>query len=353
MTNLFKRTTLISIIFICLIFVISCTTSSGAENIDGKQALSYWSDDAVASNELIKYIEEITDENSASFIPVKDRIAVFDFDGTLFCETDPNYFDHCLLKYRVFDDPNYTPSEFELYVGNKVKEMSENGTNFPELPVEHGQAVASAFKGFTMQEFFDYIEEFKKTPMDSYEGMSRGEGYYLPMLQIVNYLLDNQFKVYVVSGTDRFIIRGLIGDDLGIPMSQMIGSDETLVATGMGNTASLNYTFKDSDEMVFGGEFIIKNLKLNKVTVIMKEIGQQPVLAFGNSSGDAAMLMYTTTNNPYKSLAFMLCCDDLVRENGKLSSAEKMLKLSNQNGWIPVSMKNDWKTIYGDKVTKK
>ena len=77
------------------------------------------------------------------------------------------------------------------------------------------------------------------------------------------------------------------------------------------------------------------------------------VLSFGNSTGDASMAEYATSNNPYKSLAFMLCCDDTERENGNTEKAEKMVSLCEEFDWIPVSMKNDWTTIYGDGVTKK
>lgn len=85
----------------------------------------------------------------------------------------------------------------------------------------------------------------------------------------------------------------------------------------------------------------------------MQEIGSQPVLSFGNSSSDSSMAEYTVTNNKYKSLAFMVCCDDLVRENGNSEKANEMKQLCGQNGWVPVSMKNDWKTIYGEGVTRK
>ena len=91
---------------------------------------------------------------------------------------------------------------------------------------------------------------------------------------------------------------------------------------------------------------------MNKVSVIMREIGQQPVLSFGNSSGDSSMANYVISKNPYPSLAFMLCCDDLERENGNLSKAEKMENSCKQYGWIPISMKNDWKTIYGPEVKR-
>ena len=104
---------------------------------------------------------------------------------------------------------------------------------------------------------------------------------------------------------------------------------------------------------MLGGEFIVKNLKMNKVTVIAQEIGVQPVLSFGNSTGDSSMAEYVTSNNKYKSLAFMLCCDDTERENGNVEKAEKMVSLCEEFDWVPISMKNDWTTIYGEGVTKK
>ena len=114
----------------------------------------------------------------------------------------------------------------------------------------------------------------------------------------------------------------------------------------------LNYVFTEGDELILGGEFLIKNLKMNKVSVIMQEIGQQPVLSFGNSTGDSSMAEYVTSGNPYPSLAFMLCCDDTQRENGSETKAQKMFDLCEEFDWVPVSMKNDWITIYGDGVTK-
>ena len=352
----------VAIAAICLLIVVSILYALGvgwkqpSQASSGEKILSLWTKDAAAKNELIAYMKAITKEGSADYIPVEDRIAVFDLDGTLFCETDPNYFDYCLLKYRVLDDPAYKDkaSDFEREVALKIKEQNETGASFSGLEVDHGKAVASAFSGMTVGEFNDYIQEFKKQPMPSYEGMNRGDGWYLPMLQIVEYLQANDFTVYVVSGTDRFIVRGIVdGSPLNVPVRQIIGSDETLVAPDQGDTDGLNYVFDDDDKLVLGGDFIIKNLKMNKVTVIMQEIGLQPVLSFGNSTGDSSMAEYATSNNKYRSLAFMLCCDDLERENGNTEKADKMFSLCEEFDWVPISMKNDWKTIYGDSVTKK
>ena len=327
---------------------------SASENKNAEaDALSLWTESAPLKSELTSYMAAITSESSADFIPVENRIAVFDMDGTLCCETDPGYFDHKLLYHRVMEDPDYKDkaSEEEKATAEECKEYFDSGSYPEDLTIKHGKAVASAFKGMTISEFYAYIDNYKNSPMESYTGMTNGEAFYKPMLQVIDYLQANDFTVYVVSGTDRIITRALCNGVIDIPYSQMIGSDETLVATNQGDTDGLDYTFSHDDKLITGGEFIIKNLKMNKVSVIEQEIGKQPVLCFGNSSGDAAMANYTITNNQYKSGAYLLCCDDLERENGNTKKADKMRASCEENGWTAVSMKDDWTTIYGDGVT--
>ena len=344
-------------LLLCLLLALSLFgCGAGPKDAPAEENLSLWTADAASKQAMIDYMDAITDEAGADFIPVEDRIAVFDLDGTLFCETDPNYFDYTLLVYRVLEDPAYKDkaSDLERETANKIVEQNETGAKFDGLEIDHGKAIASSFSGMTIDEFNAYIQEFKKLPMPSYTGMTRGEGWYRPMLQLVEYLQQNDFTVYVVSGTDRLIVRGIVDNSpLNVPPRQIIGSDETIVTKDQGDTDGLDYVYDDNDELVLGGDFIIKNLKMNKVAVIMQEIGQQPVLSFGNSTGDSSMAEYVTSNNPYKSLAFMLCCDDTVRENGNEEKAQKMFDLCKEFDWVPVSMKNDWTTIYGDGVTRK
>ena len=318
-----------------------------------KDALSLWNESAPLKTQLTDYIKTITDQSSESYIPVENRIAVFDMDGTLCCETDPGYFDHKLLYYRVMEDPDYKDkaSDEEKETAKIIEEYFKTGSYPKGLDIKHGTAVATAFKGMTPDEFDEYVKAYRDQPMNSYTNMTNGQAFYKPMLEVVDYLIANDFSVYIISGTDRLITRGLAKGIVNIPVSQMIGSDESLVASGQGDADGLDYTFTKEDKLGTGGEFLIKNLKMNKVTVIEQEIGVQPVLSFGNSSGDAAMANFTITNNKYKSAAFMLCCDDTDRENGNIEKAEKMRKSCEDNGWTAVSMKNDWTTIYGDGVT--
>ena len=330
-------------------------TEEAQDVITADEMLTLWTADAAARKALVEYLDAISDESGPDFIPVEDRIAVFDLDGTLFCETDPNYFDYTLLVYRVLEDPDYkdNASDFEKEVANKIVEQNATGAKFDGLEVDHGKAIASSFAGMTIEEFNDYIQEFKKQPMPSYTGMLRGDGWYQPMLEVVDCLKLYDFTVYVVSGTDRFIVRGIADHSpLNLPPRQIIGSDETVVTKDQGDEDGLDYVYDDNDEVVLGGDFIIKNLKMNKVSVIVQEIGQQPVLSFGNSTGDASMAEYVTSGNSYRSLAFMLCCDDTVRENGSEEKAQKMVDLCAEYDWVPISMKNDWTTIYGNGVTK-
>ena len=200
--------------------------SDPAAKIGGEDVLSLWNDSAKLKTELKDYVQAVTKEGGKDFIPVEDRIAVFDFDGTLFCETDPNYFDYTLLVYRVTEDPDYKDkaSDFEKEVAEKIIDLNENGTKYDGLEVDHGKAVASAFKGMTIDEFYAYVGKFMQQDMPSYTGMKRGEGFYKPMLQVIDYLEANDFTVYIVSGTDRFIVRGLVQNSefLNTPPEQIM-----------------------------------------------------------------------------------------------------------------------------------
>ena len=317
--------------------------------------LSLWQEDAASLKELVSYVKRVTDERSKDYIPPRDRIVVSDLDGTLFCETDPTYFDFRLFCYRVLEDPDYkdkaTEKDLELVRG--VKDLINTGTLPPNFEVEIGNAIAHAFAGMTVEEFESYVRDFGNRPSRNYYGMTQGEAFYKPMLQVLDYLNDNGFYVFICSGTDREVVRSLVCPGLEIPPRQVLATGEVIVARGQGDTDGTEYVYSENDELVLGGKIQGKNLKMNKVSQIAQEIGQQPVLCFGNSSGDFSMANYVTDNNKYDARVFMICCDDLERENGNLKKAAEMEEMCRKSGWVPVSMKNDWKTIYGEGVTKK
>ncbi len=332
------RIFIVSVVFFS-IFLSACSK---------KENLSLWNDEAPAKKALVEYVKNVTKKTSADYIPVENRIAVFDLDGTLFCETNPTYFDFQLFVHRVLEDESYTPTQEQLNVAKVFKDTGY----VPPLSAEYEKMLATAYEGFTLEAFDRYVKDFMETNQPGYNNLKRANAFYKPMVQVISFLEQNGFTVYVSSGTNRFILRTLVGTTLKLPAKQIIGSDNLLVSTNQEGKDGLSYTFSVNDEILFGGENIIKNLQMNKVSTIVKEIGIQPVLGFGNSLTDASMVNYAMANKKYKSLGFMLCCDDLEREYGNLKKASKMLEDCNENGWIPISMKNDWKTIYGAEVSK-
>ena len=322
-----------------------------AIHVEKARDFQYWSKDSAAHKALVDYVKDVTNKRSPNYIPEEDRIAVFDLDGTLLGERTPSYFEWMMYLDRALNDPSYTPSEADRAYAEEVRDAIYN-TGIPS-DMERKEAVsqASVFAGMTLPEYEAYVKKFMDTPAEGLTNLKRGEEFYLPMVEVVSYLEANDFEIYIVSGSDRQALRILVDGIMDIDPDNIIGTDAWVLASGQGDTDGLDYVYDKKDHLV-RGQFMLKDVKMNKVSNIAQEIGKQPVLAFGNSSGDASMFNYTINNNKYKALAFSLCCDDLERELGNIQKAERMYASCEKNGWIPISMKNDFKTIYGDNVKR-
>jgi phosphoglycolate phosphatase-like HAD superfamily hydrolase len=314
-----------------------------------KEFLTLWNE-VDSKNILINYIKDITNEKGINYVPKEDRIAVFDFDGTLFQETDPMYTDYKIYMYRVLDDPDYNATDEQIQLANELKELAKNG-EMPKLNATHAVLNAQIYANMEIEEIYDYTKKYVNQPADGYDNMKRGDAFYKPMLEVIDYLQENDFIVYVVTGTDGFTARALIEGHINIPKSQIIGTEARIISNNQNNKDGYEYIFTREDKLIFKGELIAKNLNMNKVYYIMREIGKKPILAFGNSGSDTSMAELALQNKNGK--AFMVLCDDIIRERGDTVKAESFKETCNENGWITISMKNDWKTIYGDDVKKK
>lgn len=313
---------------------------------------SEWNPDAPALKTLIEYVEDVTDEASPNYIPPVDRIAVFDMDGTLCAELYPTYLEYYLLERRIFCDPTYEPDEEMLEFGRMLRDHALD-KSFPDgMDVLHGEHAARAYAGMTLTEFQDFVTRQLVRETDGFEGMTNANTFYLPMIEVVEYLQENEFKVYVCSGSDRFLCRTFIEGNLDIPYEQIIGMDVDIEATNEDGADGLKYVYTSEDNIVRTDRLMIKNLKMNKVKAIVKEIGRQPVLSFGNSSGDVSMHNYTIFNNRYKSAAFMLIADDEERDYGNTEKVQPLKEKWEESGYHVISMKDDFRTIYGDDVVK-
>ena len=310
----------------------------------------FWAPDSAAAADLRDYVARVTDPaGGADFIPEEDRIAVFDMDGTLTCETYYTYYDTMMfIEYCLVDHPERVSDELK-----QIAAAIRPGYTADETLARN---FARAYAGLTVEEFRDYAVEFGKKPTESFTGMRYIDGFYLPMVELVRWLYDNGFTIYVISGTERTTTRAIVANSpiaAYVSPEHVIGTDFEVKQKGYENEPSnLNFKYEDGDELVLTGGFIQKNLNGNKSIYVEREIGQRPVLAFGNSGSDTSMMNYAIDGrNPYPARAYMVVADDDVREWGTQDWETKSADWA-AKGYVPISMKNDFAAIYPEGVKK-
>ncbi|MBQ7196362.1 MAG: haloacid dehalogenase-like hydrolase [Synergistaceae bacterium] len=318
-------------------------------NMANVSELEHWTSDSPAMKSIMDFVSKATDEKSEGYIPKEARIAVFDMDGTLTCETFYTYYDTMMfIEFCLKDHSDKVSEELK----NAAREIKPGYTAGEAL----ARNFARAYAGMTVKELYDYAVEFGQKKTDSFNNMRYIDGFYLPMVEVIKYLYNNGFTIYVVSGTERTTTRAIVANspikDYVSP-AHVIGTEFEVKVKGHENVASnMDYKYADGDELVFTGGFIQKNLNANKTIWVDREIGQYPVLAFGNSGSDTSMMNYALDKrNPYPSIAYMVVADDNVREWGTQNWEEKSKGYEKQ-GYVPISMKNDFKEIYPESISK-
>ena len=319
-----------------------------AINVSKKGNFKYWQKNAPAKLALVEYVKDVTNPRSKNFIPIDDRIAVFDVDGTLMCETAPFCFDFMMFIHRALDDPDYRAALEDRKNAEAVQAAIDAKHMTNDVRRKHCMSNANVFRGMTVDDYAAYTRNYLETPVEGFKNLKIGEAFYLPMVEVMSYLHANQFKLVLVTGADRQYTRVL--SEI-FPIDNVIGTDYQFVAAAQGNKDGMDYVFAPGDEIV-RGDFVSKNINMNKVAAMTRELGKKPVLAFGNSMGDSSMIFNTTVDNKYKSAAFMVLCDDTAREFGSAQKAETIRTKSARYGWTTISMRDDWATIYSDNVHK-
>ena len=323
-------------------------------NFDYAKVFPSWDPGSQSLKELVDFVAGCTDKESAEYLDPADRIAVFDMDGTILCEKAPVYIDYCLTMYRVLDDPTFHATDEERDAMQQIRDYAySEGVTFHPDTITKADMVASAFAGMTPEEFRDYVVDFAdKTEVVGFEGMTYGQSFYKPMIEVIDYLRANDFDVWMVSACEREVVRALV-ERYDIPYDHVIATDVPYVASGNIEGIADEYNMS-KEEMILLGEPLdeVECGKSGKPAAIAREIGKRPVLAFGNSSGDYSMLNYAEGNPDHTGMGFFVVCDDTVREYGSDEKAAEYYSEVEKQGWTPFSMANDWKTIYGDDVQK-
>lgn len=337
-------------LILLLVFALTISCFSGC-SASKKETLTHWSADSPALASIKDFVKRVTDEKSPDYVPPEQRIVLFDSDGTLVGERYPTYSDQCMLMQRLLEAPDSAGNPDDVKFVQALKAAIDAHAELPESPRSTAQMAAESFAGRTVEDYQAYARAFMSQPVQGFENMTYGTRSFIPMVELVQYLAENDFRVYICSGTERIFLRVMIEDTMGkwIPPYQVIGSSFTLTATGQGDTAGRSYTYAPDDQVLMGGDMSFKNLKMNKVVSIVNELGTAPILVFGNSSGDFAMAQYALQHG---GKAYMLLCDDTERDYGDEAEAAEFAKKCAALGFETISMRDEFTTIYAETVVK-
>jgi phosphoglycolate phosphatase-like HAD superfamily hydrolase len=308
--------------------------------------LPSWNEEIV-KDKIITFMKNITDPNNPNnYIPPNNRIAVFDNDGTLWSEK-PIPFQGYFMLDRLKELSIINP---EIIQNSKFKELLKgNLTVIGELNEKDVMELSLiTHSNISQTEFNSLVSEWIKTAKHPVTNKKFVDMIYQPLLELLDYLSANEFKIFIVSGGGIDFMRQALSSVYGIPPEQIIGS-------------SIKYEYVDkinsneSPDLDYNGtSFILRKAELNsfnndyeKPANIQLHIGKVPVIAVGNSDGDLQMLEYADDNNPTgKSLKILIHHDDPIREFSYDKGAEKVLEESKKRNWNIISMKDDFATIF-------
>jgi hypothetical protein len=323
--------------------ILSNSSLSADQNLSGKQDLSSttnqtlpsWNQDTVKER-IVNFVNTVTNPQSPNYVPPEDRIAVFDNDGTMWSEK-PIPFQGFFITDRLDE---LSVSNPRIAQNPQLQQLMAN--NFTDLQLSEKDVMSLALlthSNMTQPVFDQLVEEWAKKAQHPQTHTRFVDMVYQPMIELVDYLKDNQFKVFIVSGGGVDFVRDALSKVYGIPPDQIIGS--SIKYKYVNGTDGTNSTiFRDPKLDSFdNNEVKPENIQLH--------IGQVPILAAGNSDGDLQMLTYANDNNKVgKSLEILVHHDDGVREYSYDKGAENVLQTAKDRNWDVVSMKNDFAVIY-------
>jgi len=317
----------------------SALAAPGDEPIKVPSPLESWRD-SDAKSAITEFVERVTDEKSADFVPPAERIAVFDNDGTLWPE-NPMPFQLAFaldeLKRRLPDEPSWKDDPM-------VQAALEG--NLPALLADHYKGLFHIIEltgsGMTTTDFADRVRAWFATAKHPRFDRPYDQLAYQPMLELLAYLRAKGFKTFIVSGGGADFMRVFSERVYGIPPEQIVGS----------NTRAVYELREDGPVLVKTMSDLFIDDKAGKPVGIHQFIGRRPVACFGNSDGDQQMLEYTTIDNPRPSLGMIIHHTDAEREyayDAKPKSSGKLVTAladAPKRGWIVVDMKDDWSAMF-------
>nr|WP_321450858.1 HAD family hydrolase [uncultured Carboxylicivirga sp.] len=327
-------------ILISLIFIgFACSSPVADNSTPSADQLPSWNDGKV-KKKIFDFVDAVTDPVSPTFVEIPDRIAVFDNDGTLWSE-QPMYFQLFFAIYQIRkmapDHPEWAEQQpYKAILDNDMDTLMTFGKN------ELFELVMTSHAGTTAEEYEEAVMNWLKNDEHPTLHKPFTKLIFQPMLELLDYLRANDFKVFIVSGGGIDFMRPWTEEVYGIPRNQVVGS-------------SLKASFE-----IRNGQPVLMRLpeiefiddKEGKPVGIYRHIGRKPIFCAGNSDGDLAMMQYTATGNGKNMMLYVHHTDE-VREwaydrASHIGTFDKALDEATQKGWTIVDMKDDWRIIYPD-----
>ena len=300
--------------------------------------------DGPSKQAVLDFVARVTGADGSTAVPVEDRVAVFDNDGTLWAEMPmPIQLDFILRRLVEMAEANPALRDRQPWKAAYTKEYGWFGEvmaqhyagDDSQLPALAG-GILAAFEGVTVEDFEARADAFLRSARHP----TLGRGYlacaYLPMVELLAYLSTNGFTNYIASGGGRDFMRPISQELYGIPRERVIGSSAELDYTPDERGGTI--THKAAPEYLDDGP--------QKPIRIWSRTGRRPIVAGGNSNGDVPMLQFARhADKP--TLRLLILHDDADREFAYTTGAEQALDLARTDGWTVVSVKDDWATVFG------
>jgi hypothetical protein len=287
---------------------------------------------------ILEFVAAVTEEGGDRFVPVDQRVATFDNDGTLWTE-QPMYAQAFFILDQI---KRFAPSHPEWQTEQPFAAILTGDraamAQFREQDL--GKIVAAAHAGMTTTEFAAQGRAWAETAINPLTKHRFIESVYQPQLELMDYLRANGFRVYIVSGGGIDLMRTFSQEVYGVAPDMVVGS-----------SGKVKYTLENGvPTLTKLPELDSYDDKGGKPVNIHLHIGQRPILAFGNSDGDQAMLEYVTGGDG-PSLGLLLHHDDSEREvaydrESRVGKLHTALEAAPEWGWVVVSMKNDWGRMF-------
>ena len=300
--------------------------------------LPSWNEGEVKQN-IIKFVQTVTDKSSPSYVAPESRIATFDNDGTLWVEK-PLYpqiiFAIDRIKALAPQHPEWkTQKPFSLF-------LSDDKQAYSDISLDDLKKILIAtHTNMTIEEFHNHAKTWLATTQNPRYHHLYTETVYQPMLEVISYLRKNDFQIYIVTGGGQEFVRSFSEKTYGIGPEHVIGT--------LGET---KYEYlKNKPELIKIPSILHVDDGHGKPEAINYFIGRKPIIAFGNSDGDKQMLEWTQSGNE-TNLMLLIHHDDATREyaygaKSKIGTfSDALMSEAIQNRWKIVSMKNDWKVIF-------